>query len=378
MTRHLEPDREQIEELVDTIFRHAGDDGFIAIRSFIHDGGAAFNAGAVALNEGHNAVVEVAFRAARHAAQHPRPVVFCPPLAVLNNRYQARAEDVLVGPVLTAECDKYPLEARRQLELRLGRATLVAASGRFWTHPTTGEVEPKLHLHWRLRYPTVTPEQHALLYEARRMLCLLVDCDPTNAPIAHPIRWPGSWHRKQFPRMAEIIDGGENEIDLNAVVETLRALVGAVTVRPSEQLAAANPDEVTAILRYLPNHGDEGKDRPDYDQNRGYHRWNNIGLATFAASQGSEAGRLAFHMWSAKAVGTYNQINTDRRWRSYQKWPPNRKGHGSLIYEAWQHYMATVAATQPPPDWLLAAMQEDRGKGSSFNPSDVKFGRGRP
>jgi hypothetical protein len=127
----LEPDRAQIKTFVEAIFRHAGSDGFISIRSFLDQ--TPFHIGAVGLAEGLQAVVDVAVNVARSAAQHRGPTTFCPPLTVLNNRYHARAEDLLRGLILAAECDKYPLEARRQLEARLGPATMVVASGGEWT-----------------------------------------------------------------------------------------------------------------------------------------------------------------------------------------------------------------------------------------------------
>lgn len=367
----LEPDRSQIADFVKAVFRHAGSSGFISIRSFNPDN-TVFKKGAVDLAEGLDTVVEVAFHSARAAAQHAHPVVFCPPLAVFSNRYRARAEDLLRGLVLSAECDQYPLEARRRLEELLGPCAIVVASGGEWTNPVTGEVEPKLHLHWRLSHPTVTIEDHARLYDARRQLILLVGSDPTNAPVGHPIRWPGSWHRKSTPRPAKIVASSEHEIDLNDAVTKLCALVGELTSQhqPSD-LIAYNPEEVTAILDYIPNLGDVGMHLPDYDRCRGYHHFNRVGLATFAASGGCEAGRQAYHAWASKC-NRYNYANTERRWRSYLRSPPNRIGHGTLHYLAWEHYVSTL---DPMPDHLRELIEADLGKGVSFDPSDNRFGR---
>ena len=45
----------------------------------------------------------------------------------------------------------------------------------------------------------------------------------------HPIRWPGSWHRKKTPRLARIVALAEDtEIDLGEALERLRAEVGVV------------------------------------------------------------------------------------------------------------------------------------------------------
>ena len=109
------------------------------------------------------------------------------------------------GVALSVECDQSPLEARQTLEALLGPATVVVASGGEWTNPKTAEIEPKLHLHWRLNKPTATPEEHEKLKEARRLATELVGGDGTNISIVHPIRWPGSWHRKGTPRIAKIV-----------------------------------------------------------------------------------------------------------------------------------------------------------------------------
>ena len=84
-------------------------------------------------------------------------------------------------------------------------------------------MQDKLHLHWRLKKPTTTPEDHALLKRAREMATALVGGDTTNIPLVHPIRWPGSWHRKSDARMAQIIALNEGaEIDLQDALSALK------------------------------------------------------------------------------------------------------------------------------------------------------------
>ena len=128
----LEPDRDQIEIFVEALFRYAGGDGFVSVRAFLEDGGAAFRISPVALKGGLRFLIEVAEDDARRAAQFPKPVVFCPPLAVFSNKDRAREADVLLGLVLSVECDKRPHEAPAKLEGVLGPATagvLAAANG---------------------------------------------------------------------------------------------------------------------------------------------------------------------------------------------------------------------------------------------------------
>jgi hypothetical protein len=51
----------------------------------------------------------------------------------------------------------------------------------------------------------------------------VVGGDTTNDPVSHPIRWPGSWHRKGTPRLCKIAETSDNEIDLDAVLPLLEA-----------------------------------------------------------------------------------------------------------------------------------------------------------
>src|SRR5262249_55189628 len=97
-------------------------------------------------------------------------------------------------------------------------------SGGTWTNPETNAVEDKLHAYWRLKEPARGGEQLAKLKELRRLAAMRVGADPSNVPINHPIRWPGSWHCKSTPRLCEIIspiDQLDNEIDLDVALAAL-------------------------------------------------------------------------------------------------------------------------------------------------------------
>ena len=124
------------------------------------------------------------------------------------------------------ECDETPQAARTKLEGLLGASTAVVESGGEWTDPDDSSIiKPKVHLHWRLKKPTTTEEDHKLLREARVLATDLVGGDCTNIYIGHPIRWPGSWHRKNIdtPRLARIISfSNDNEIDLDEALVALR------------------------------------------------------------------------------------------------------------------------------------------------------------
>jgi uncharacterized protein DUF3987 len=220
----LKPDRGQIETFVQALFRCAGTDGFVSMRAFSEtDSKRFFRISPTALTGGLDFLVEVAADDAYRAANDPTPVVFCPPIAVFGNKEHAREQDLMRGLVLSVECDKHPQKARETLEKLLGPATVVVASGGEWTDPETGEIQPKLHLHWRLSKAVLDKAALADLKTARSLATRVVGADPSNKPIVHPIRWPGSWHRKGEPRLCQIVAvDAEREIDLAQALETLR------------------------------------------------------------------------------------------------------------------------------------------------------------
>jgi RecA-family ATPase len=217
----LEPNRSQIEIFVDAIFRHATE-GFVSIRAFHEeDASKPFRITPTKLTSGLPFLIEVAEDDARRAAQFPKPVVFCPPLATFIGRDRAREADIAEGLALSVECDEHPQKARATLEALLGPATCVVRSGGRWLNG--GEPEDKLHLHWRLATPA-RGNKLTELKKARDLAARIVGGDPSNKAVCHPIRWPGSWHRKTEPRLCEIETiNADTEIDLNRALAALSA-----------------------------------------------------------------------------------------------------------------------------------------------------------
>jgi hypothetical protein len=193
----LEPDREQLRIFIEAIFRHAGGKGFVSLRAFYEDPNDKRSriTPAGLSSDSLNFLIEAAEDDARRAAQEPRPMVFCPPLAVFSNDRQAREVDVALGLVLSVECDKHPKAARAKLEAILGPATIVVKSGGRWTNGAD-VAEDKLHLHWVLAVPAAAAESIQKLQHARMLATKLVEGDASGHPISHCYRWPGSWHRK--------------------------------------------------------------------------------------------------------------------------------------------------------------------------------------
>src|SRR5262249_35348557 len=191
----LEPDRNQLEIFVQGLFRHCGKDGIVSLRAFFEDADKndpPYRITATSLKGGLNFLVDAAEDDARRAAQHPRPLVFCPPVATFISTDHAREIDLLEGPALLVELDQNPRAALATLEHLLGFATLVVRSGGEWTNPTTGEVEDKLHAYWRLKEPAHGKADLDKLKRLRRLAADLVGGDPSSIPVNHPIRWAGS------------------------------------------------------------------------------------------------------------------------------------------------------------------------------------------
>ena len=230
-----EPWRDQFEICIDAWFRYCDLSGVVSLRSFDQNdkGKPPFRITPTSLKGGLKFLMEAAEDDARRAAYNPKPIVFCPPIATFTNTKHAGEEDLFEGPVLSVDLDKNPRAALAMLERLLGPATLVVRSGGVWTNPQTGETEDKLHAHWRLKEPARGKEQLAKLKEARSLATILVDGDRNNIPISHPLRWPGSWHRKGTPRLCEIVEQRpDNEIDLGLALAILQKNTPKAAVLP--------------------------------------------------------------------------------------------------------------------------------------------------
>jgi hypothetical protein len=246
----LSADTAQIARFVRALFRHADPDGVVALRSFFDDASAVHERVTCPITEGLDAVIEAATAQATRCAQHPRPAVFCPPVATFIAGPQAREQDLANGLALSVECDAAPEAARKRLEGLLGPATLVVRSGGDWVDGSTGEVQDRLHLHWRLTEPTRDAAQHATLKRARALAAGLVGGDRSATPAVHPIRWPGSWHRKGTPRLATIVAETDAELELTDALELLEEAAGLLPA--GENTASSAP--------VAPEEGGEARD----------------------------------------------------------------------------------------------------------------------
>jgi len=360
----LEPDREALLQFAALMFRNAIPDGFVSLRAFRDNDRRDEKPILIeAIQLGDADFAAILFERARQAAAWDDPAVFCPPVATFRNHQNAKTGNLLQGVDLSTECDQAPQAARSTLEALLGPATAVVESGGEWINPATGEIEPKVHLHWRLKTPTSTRAEHDLLKEARTLAANLVCGDGTNKSVVHPIRWPGSWHRKKTPRLAKIVaSSDDSEIDLTEAIEILREATGAAAFTGfgfdfkktgGRKLEADDHAAAAAALSVIPNNDLEWVD------------WNRIGMAAWAATGGSEIGRKAFAEWSAKSKKN-DPAATEARWQHYRTSPPTKLGFGTLVYLARQH----------SPGWSYEKAEAESNPGSS-TPNQVPQGAGQ-
>lgn len=335
----LAADRGEITRFVDALFRHADQGSWVHLRAFCDDRSEAWRPdkwSSVQLNgDGLRSVIDAAVKLAEAAANASDRVVFCPPVCTTRDSGKVAEKDIANGVTLSVDLDSAdPAAAQRRLEGILGPVTVAVASGGERICPVTGEVQEKLHLHWRLRAPTRTFPEHVQLKEARRLAAELVGGDPSAAPPVHPLRWPGSWHRKSTPRLSRIvaIDLGA-EIDLGDAVRLLReaaAAAGDTDAADPQDHRSGEPEaeifDVVSALAAIPN---------AFDPKESWHCWNRIGMATWRATAGSALGFTAFAAWSAKSP-LHSSPAVRERWNHYPSSPPSDIGAGTLFYEAAQ------------------------------------------
>ncbi len=327
----LAADRGEIARLVAALFRHASPGGLVSLRAFPDDDNSdePWRPDLWRWLRPAGDIVGAAVTLATGCANAAEAVVFCPPIATFRDRSSAAAENVAEGLVLSVEVDDRPHEAQQALEALLGPATVIVASGGEWLDPDTGEVQDKLHLHWRLATPTRSPAGHAALRVARKAAQHLVAADPTAIAVVHPLRWPGSWHRKGAPRLARIV-GGDPEREIN-----LADALAALPPVPEEDHVPGEPQaditDVETWLTVIPNDARLMEDFGLKASANGstWEAWNRIGMATWRATGGSDAGKAAFKAWSAKSP-IHIEATTEKRWKHYFGSPPTRIGAGTL------------------------------------------------
>jgi P4 family phage/plasmid primase-like protien len=341
-------DQEQLKQFITTLFKYA-EDGYVQFRQFFQksDKVAGWPWPSEPISDLQR-VVNTACRAATSAANNNEGVVFCPPVTTFTDRVRATKLHMAEGIALSVDCDQAPEQAVARLVNLLGVPTIVVRSGGIWTD-VDGIKHDKLHLHWRLSETTRALDDHRRLEELRRLATIYVGADASNVPSVHPLRWPGSWHRKGEPRLCSIREINESaEIELSDALDTLRETTGiefGETIKAGDRTVvrgtsgtspARDPGDVTAVASVMAN------DDLDWDA------WKKIGMAFWAASEGAPHGLEAFHTWSRKCA-KYDSATTDGAWDAIGGCPPDNIGMGTLVFRARE--------VEPP--WKLPSATAD-------------------
>ena len=185
---------------------------------------------------------------------------------------------------------------------------------------------------------------------------------PSGAALAWHPEAPGWFGLDELPTVTE----PEVAAFLNAAAPLLGFVVEPSKDRSGRpQGAKADALLVVAALAVIPNTGPA-----DWDA------WNRLGMATWAATDGSEAGRLAFTAWSEKHP-EHDPVDCANRWDGYAASPPSRIGAGTLFHLAnlarpgWRNAIGggclkrdrkrpLFRALPPAPDFPMLALGELR------------------
>jgi len=163
----------------------------------------------------------------------------------------------------------------------------------------------------------------------RKAAQILVDADGSNIPVSHPIRWPGSVHRKKTPKLARIVEHNKaREIDLDIAYHELQGVVELSAVgmaRDSSDQPAALQTDDDRLLKRCANLIE--------NNDLSWDLWKRLGMAFFTSSGGSDEGFRAFDHVSAKSK-KYDVKDTMGAWDAIRSSPPRNIGIGTLIHEA--------------------------------------------
>jgi hypothetical protein len=329
-----QPDRDAVATFVDCLFRYADENAFVNLRAFNDRKDGAPPLFVEPINIGAPDFIDRVCARIQQCAEETEPHVFCPPICTFSEPNGATVANLAEGVALSVECDSNPYAAYKKLTAILGRPTAVVISGGMWENPDTSKRERKLHLHWRLTEPTQDSSEHARLYEARALAAEIVGADKTAVALVHPLRWPGSWHRKtDTPRLVRLRMHPDSEIELGEALERLREAHGATAAaqkaneydreHDAEGRELTAPlDKLAAAMAVLPN-----------DAAVSWETWNRIGMALWLASGGK--GFSVFDLWSLKNE-KYDHDTTRARWEHYGMSPPDRIGAGTIFHLADQ------------------------------------------
>jgi hypothetical protein len=146
--------------------------------------------------------------------------------------------------------------------------------------------------------------------------------------IAHGTHPSGAalyWYPEAPEQVARDTLRAVTEDEITAFFEAVAPLVEAEPEHrpngdpPGEGQATAEIYNIVAALNVIPN-----------DKPADWEHWNAVGMATWVASGGSEAGCTAWRTWSAKHPA-HDEAACRARWQHYPTSPPTRTGAGKLF-----------------------------------------------
>jgi hypothetical protein len=218
-------DPADLQRFFGALFRYADAVSYVSLRTFHqHDRGKP-PLSIKGVKVGDPRLIDEIKASAVRAANVAAATVFAPPVATFENPKRAARRDLANGLAIMVEIDAGDSgEKLRQLEFLLGPPTVVVLSGGVWTDPATGEAHPKRHVYWRLSEATDDQAGHDLLAVALSHAATLIDADRSAISPVHPLRWPGSVHRKDpaHPVACRIERIDEQaEVHLEAAAEVL-------------------------------------------------------------------------------------------------------------------------------------------------------------
>lgn len=133
-----------------------------------------------------------------------------------------------------------------------------------------------------------------------------------------------------------------SESDIEEYLTACTEFIGALAPPPkvnghdrASSAATADHLRVAAGLAAIPNVGPAD-----------WEGWNRRGMATWAATGGSDLGFQAWNAWSARHP-SYDHDATKERWNHYKDSPPTKIGAGTIFHEARQ---ARQAQDEAPPE----------------------------
>jgi RecA-family ATPase len=165
------------------------------------------------------------------------------------------------------------------------------------------------------------------------------------------------------PAVEVIVSEGATALDLCDELDL--SAVGKPNGHAKADAAGRDPqaplDDIRAALELIPN------PVPSWGPQGSWVEWNNVGMAIWRASGGSEEGFAEFDRWSQKSP-KYDAEETEFRWRHFATSPPDHIGFGSLVHwcrevePGWLPPSKRPKEEKTAPPWTITRPSEWVGR----------------